>query len=80
MPLVTTKIGWRRRFRASREAEPASLPEKFIDDAPHDARKANRSSSQDPAAPGEPDPRIAEEIRLRQISLAVRYVAAVRAR
>jgi hypothetical protein len=74
-------MGWISRFRASGGAEPA-VPwnETVINGAPYDARKAIRSSPENPAAPDRPDPHIAEEIKRRQLSLAVRYLAAVRAR
>jgi hypothetical protein len=69
-------------FRASSEAEPADLSdETVINGAPYDAHKAIRSGAETPATPVDaPDPRNVEAIRRRQISLAVRYVAAVRAR
>jgi hypothetical protein len=75
-------MGWMSRFGASREAEPVDpSDETVMNGAPYDAHKAIRSSPKSPAAPGDrPDARIAEEIKRRQISLVVRYVAAVRAR
>jgi hypothetical protein len=75
-------MSWISRFRASGGAEPADpWNETVINGAPYDVRKAIRSSPENPAAPGDrPDAHIAEEIKRRQISLAVRYVAAVRAR
>jgi hypothetical protein len=75
-------MGWTSRFRGSGEAEPATpWGATTVNGAPSGARKAIRSSPNNPAAPGNrPDGQIAEEIKRRQISLAVRYVAAVRAR
>jgi hypothetical protein len=77
-------MGWtsRFRFRASGEAKPADpWDETDINGAPYDAHKAIRSSPENTAAPGDrPDAQIAEEIKRRQISLAVRYVATLRAR
>ena len=47
---------------------------------PYNAHEAIRSGPENAAAPGDsPDPQIAEEIKRRQILLALRYVAAVRA-
>lgn len=49
--------------------------------SPYNAHKAIRSGPEDAAAPGgSRDPQIPEEIKRRQILLALRYVAAVRAR
>ena len=74
-------MDWISRFRASGKAEPGDpADETVIKGAPYDAHKAVRSSRQSPAGPGDPDAHIAEEIKRRQISLVVRYVAAVRAR
>jgi len=69
-------------FRAWGEAERAEpSDETVINGAPYDADKAIRSSAETPAAPvNRPDAQIAEEIKRRQVSLAVRYVAALRAR
>jgi len=69
-------------FRASGAAEPADpADETVINGAPYDAHMAIRSGADNPATPIDaPDARIAEEIKRRQISLALRYVAAVRAR
>jgi hypothetical protein len=75
-------MGWISSFRGSGEAKLADRwDETVINGAPYDAHKAIRSSPRNPAAPGDrPDAHIAEEIRRRQTSLAVRYVVAVRAR
>jgi hypothetical protein len=75
-------MGWIGRFRAPGEAEPAGAwDESVTKGARYDARRAIRSSPENPAAPGDrPDAQIAEEIKRRQLSLAVRYVVAVRAR
>ena len=69
-------------FRASGEAERAApVDETVINGVPYDAHKATRSGAGTAANPIDaPDARIAEEIKRRQISLALRYVAAVRAR
>jgi hypothetical protein len=69
-------------FRASGEAKPADLAdETVIDGLPYDAREAIPSGAEKPSTPVDaPDARVAEEIKRRQISLALRYVAAVRAR
>ena len=70
-------------FRASCEAEPADpAAETVINGAPpYDAHKAIRSGADNPVIPADAaDARIVEEIKRRQISLALRYVAAVRAR
>jgi hypothetical protein len=75
-------MGWMSRFRASGEAKPANpWDERGINGALYDPHQAIRSSPEKTAAPGDrPDGQIAEEIKRRQISLAVRYVAAMRAR
>jgi hypothetical protein len=74
-------MGWMSRFRGSREAEPADpADETVINGAPYDAQKEIRSSPQIPAAPGDRPEAIAEEIKRRQLSAVVRYVAALRAR
>ena len=71
-------MDWMNRFRASGRAEPADpTDETVINGAPYDAPKEIRY----PAAPGDPsDANITEEIRQRQVSALVRYVAAFRAR
>ena len=52
-----------------------------INGAPYDAHEAIRSGAETPAAPVDRrDAQISEEIKRRQVSLAVRYVAALRAR
>jgi len=75
-------MSWINAFRASGEAERAApSDETVINGAPYDAREAIRSGAETAATPvGAPDARVAEEIKRRQISLALRYVAAVRAR
>jgi hypothetical protein len=75
-------MGWMNRFRASGEAEPDHpSDETVMNGASYGAHKAIRSTRESPAAPGDrPDAYIAEEIKRRQISLVVRYVAAVRSR
>ena len=75
-------MSWINAFRASGEAERADpVYETVINGAAYDADKAIRSGAETAATPiGAPDARVAEEIKRRQISLALRYVAAVRAR
>ena len=75
-------MSWTDTFRASGEAKLADpADETVINGAPYDAREAIRSGAEKPATPVDvPDARVAEEIKRRQISLALRYVAAVRAR
>jgi hypothetical protein len=75
-------MSWINAFRTSGEAEPADPAyETVINGAGYDADKAIRSGAETAATPvGAPDARVAEEIKRRQISLALRYVAAVRAR
>jgi hypothetical protein len=69
-------------FRASGEAERADpSDETVINGAPYDAHQAIRSGAENPAAPVDrPDAQIAEEIKRRQISLAVRYLTTLHAR
>ena len=75
-------MGWMKRFLASGEAESAYPPgETVINGVAYNAHKGIRTSPENAAAPRDsPDAQIAEEIKRRQVSLAVRYVAAVRAR
>ena len=75
-------MSWIRKFLAAGVAAPADpWDETIINTAPYDADKVIRTGAETPAAPVErPDPQIAEEIKRRQIAIAVRYVAAVRAR
>ena len=69
-------------FRASGEAERADpSDETVISDAPYDAHEVIRSGVENRAASFDrPDPQIAEEIKRQQVSRAVQYVAALRAR
>ena len=75
-------MGWINTSGAPGEAKPAApWDETVINGAPYDTHTAIRSGAEKPAAPVDrQDPQIAEEIKRRQILLAVRYVAAVRAR
>ena len=75
-------MGWTSRLRASGEVKPVDpWDETVINSAPNGAHRAVRGNAENPAAPGDPPgAQIAEEIKRRQTSLAVRYVAAVRAR
>jgi hypothetical protein len=69
-------------FRAPGEAERADpSDETVINGAPYDGRQVTQSDGESPAASvARPDAPIAEEIKHRQVSLGVRYVAALRAR
>ena len=69
-------------FQASGEAERADPSEEtVINGAPYDAHQAIRSGAENPATPiDRPHVQIPEEIKRRQISLALRYVAALRLR
>ena len=68
-------------FRAWGEAERAEPSDETVINGAYDAHQANRSGAENPAPlVDRPDPQIAEEIKRRQIALAVRYVAALRAR
>jgi hypothetical protein len=69
-------------FLASGEAERADpSDETVINGAAYDGDQAIRSGAENPAASVDrPDPQISKEIKRRQVSLAVRYVAALRAR
>jgi hypothetical protein len=76
-----TTMGRINTFRASGEAERADpSDETVINGAPYDAPQAIRSGAENPAAPVDrPDAHMAEEIKRRQVLLAMRYVAALRA-
>ncbi len=69
-----------REFVRAGASDPTE--ETVINDVPYDARPAIQDSSirGAPEAPTVPDGHTAEEIKRRQISLALRYVTAVRAR
>jgi hypothetical protein len=69
-------------FRASGQGERADpWNETVINGVPYDAHQAIRSGAENAAAPVDrPYAQIAEEIKRRQVSLIVRYVAALRAR
>jgi hypothetical protein len=75
-------MGWINTLLASGvagEAAPANpWDETVINGAPYNAHKAIGSGAENPIA--HPDPRIAEEIKRRQIALITRYVATVRVR
>ena len=75
-------MGKANTFGASGEAErPEPSDETIINGARHYAHEAIRSGAENPAATVDrPDAQISEEIKRRQVSLAVRYVAALRAR
>jgi hypothetical protein len=69
-------------FGAFGEAERAdSSDDTVINGAPYDPHHASRSGAENrPASVDRPDPQIAEKIKHRQVSLAVRYVSTLRAR
>ncbi len=75
-------MGWINTFLASgtfRVAPPTdACDETMINGAPHGTRRAIQSDEDSSVA--SPDVPIAEEIKRRQIALAVRYVTMTRAR
>ena len=75
-------MSWIGRFPAFREAEPAAARhETAIHGASYGVHNAIRGSSESAAAPSEIlGGEIAEEIKRRQVLLALRYVMAVRGR
>ena len=75
-------MSWMRRFPASRDVEPAAARrEPAIHGASYDAQDRIRGSSESAAVLRETlGGEIAEEIKRRQILLALRYVVAVRGR
>ena len=75
-------MGWINRFRASEDAAPANpWDETVTNGAPYDPYKVIGGGVEHVAAASAPqNANIAEEVKRRQVSLAVRYVAAVRAR
>jgi hypothetical protein len=73
------RIGIFRAWGESERAEPSNGT--VINGAPYDAHETIQSGAENPAVPVDrPHAQIAEEIKRRQVSLAVRYVAALRAR
>jgi hypothetical protein len=74
-------MGWMSRFLApAATARAAPCDETVVNGARYDAGNASPGNLEKPAASGDlPDAPLAEEIKRRQISLAVRYVVAVRA-
>jgi hypothetical protein len=77
-----TTMGRINTFGAFGEAERAdSSDETVISGAPYGPHQASRHGAENRSAPVDrPDAPIAEEIKRQQVSLAVRYVAALRAR
>jgi hypothetical protein len=77
-----TTMGRINTFGASGEPQrPDPSDETFINGAPYDGDQAIRGSAKNPAASiDRPDGQIADEIKRQQISLAVRYITAFRAR
>jgi hypothetical protein len=68
-------------FWASAEAERADPSDETVINGASDAHQAIRSGAANPAAPVDrPHAQIAEEIKRRQISLAVRYLTTLHAR
>ena len=75
-----TTMGRIYAFRAS-GSERAEPSDETVSGASSDVHQAIRSGSENRPAPVDrPDPQIAEKIKYRQVSLAVQYVAALRAR
>jgi hypothetical protein len=73
------RINILRAWGEAERAEPSD--ETVVNDAPYDGDRAIRSAAENPAASADrPDAPISKEIKRRQVSLAVRYVAALRAR
>jgi hypothetical protein len=71
-------MGWTSRFRISSDAKPDSArDETIINGAPYLGPGANRSDSMHSVAVSD---HAAEEIKRRQVSLLMRYVATMRAR
>lgn len=71
-------MGWFSRFRVAVDVKPAgSGDETKINAAPYFGSGTSRSGPNDSVAAGD---RVTEEIKRRQVSFAVRYVAAVRGR
>jgi hypothetical protein len=69
-------MSWTSRFQTLGDVESTSLQAATVID-----RATSDGRPETPAAPGgHPDAHVTEEIKRRQIALAVRYVAAVRAR
>jgi len=76
-----TTMGRIYALRASGEAERAEPSDETVSGASSDAHQAIRSDAENRPAPVDrPDPQIAEKIKYREVSLAVQYVAALRAR
>jgi hypothetical protein len=76
-----TTMGWNNKFRRSAGAAPDRVRNETVTMRVSDGLKPIRSSAQIPPASGDdPDKQIAEEIKRRQVSLAVRYITALRAR
>lgn len=75
-------MSWISRFRASGRAQQAASGDEIaIDGVLYDAHNAIRSRPENPDDSAEgADAAIAEDIKRRQVSLALRYVLAVRAR
>jgi hypothetical protein len=68
-------------YLGSAEAERADPSEEtVINGAPYHGHQVTQGGTEKPAAVTLQDPQNAEEIRRQQIALAVRYVAALRAR
>jgi hypothetical protein len=78
-------MGWISRLMASGEAQSVDpWDETVINGAPYHPQKPFRGRAENSAGPADSldalDAQDAEEIKRRQVSLAVRYVTAVRAR
>jgi hypothetical protein len=77
-----TTMGWISRFRESGDTEPANpWDETVINHAPYDPYKVIRGGVEHGAAASTAqNANIPEEVKRRQVSLAVRFIAAMRAR
>jgi len=74
-------MGWISRFRESRDTEPANPWDETVINAPYDPHKVIEGGIEHVVPASAPqNENIAEEVKRRQVSLAVRYIAAVRAR
>jgi hypothetical protein len=76
-----TTMGWTNTFWASGVSAPVDpSDETVVNGVPYDAARAIRRGADKFAAPVDrADPQISDETKRRQIALAVRYVAMVRA-
>ena len=74
-------MGWISRFRGSRDTEPAKPWDETVINAPCDPHKVIEGRIKHVVLAGAPqNENIAEQVKRRQVSLAVRYIAVVRVR